>query len=56
MKSDPGEKTNLYDENPEIVAELMGFLEKDIEQGRSTPGPKQENDAKIVMWKGKKKS
>ncbi|MGJ8726357.1 MAG: sulfatase family protein [Roseibacillus sp.] len=55
MEADPGETKNLYEEKPEVVAKLIAFLEKDIAEGRSTPGPKQCNDAEIVMWKGKKK-
>ncbi len=37
LESDPGETTNLYFENPEIVKELKGLLEACIASGRTTP-------------------
>ena len=50
--SDPGETTNLYAQHPEIVAELTALLKKYVEEGRSTPGPKQQNDVP-VDWEKK---
>ena len=52
MKTDVGEKKNLYREKPEVVAKLLALLEKDVKRGRSTKGPASKNDAsKIVLWK-----
>ena len=55
MTVDPGEQENLYEEKPEVVAELMARLKEDVANGRSTAGPKQENDLpveQIKLWKG----
>jgi arylsulfatase A len=55
MSADLGEKKNLYDLKPEVVASLLAHLENDIAQGRSTKGPKSENDLKnIKLWKSRK--
>ena len=52
MEADVGEKKNLYREKPEVVAELLALLEKDVKRGRSTKGPASKNDiGKIVLWK-----
>ncbi len=45
MKDDPSEQTNLYDKYPEKVKELTELLKRYIQDGRSTPGAPQENDA-----------
>ncbi len=37
LKTDPGERTNLYFERPEIVKELKGLLDQSKASGRSTP-------------------
>ena len=37
LESDPGETTNLYFKNPEIVRELKGKLEEFKKSGRSAP-------------------
>jgi arylsulfatase A-like enzyme len=37
LQSDPGETTNLYFKNPEVVRELKGKLEEFKKSGRSTP-------------------
>jgi hypothetical protein len=50
---DIGERTNEYASHPEIVARLTKLLEKYVADGRSTPGPKQPNDAPINLWKDK---
>lgn len=44
LKSDPGEKKNLYKSQPKVVAQLYALLKKYVEDGRSTPGAKQAND------------
>jgi len=43
LNADIGERQNLYEEHPEIVEELKSFLTQYVENGRSTPGAKQEN-------------
>ena len=56
LEADPGEQNNLYLEYPEIVAALMDQLKEDVANGRTTTGPKQENDIpveQIKLWKGK---
>jgi len=55
LEADPGEQTNLYQKNPEVVKTVMALLKQDIANGRSTAGPKQENDIpvdQIKLWKG----
>jgi len=52
MTSDIGERKNLYAQHPEIVAELTALLKRYVEDGRSTPGPKQKNDVP-VNWNKK---
>ena len=51
FSTDPSETNNLATTHPEIVAELTSKLEKIINDGRSTAGPKQPND-QIVKWSG----
>jgi len=51
MEADPSETQNLYEEYPDKVAELLGQLEKEVAEGRSTPGTPQKNDTdKIKLW------
>lgn len=42
IKNDPGETTNLYFENPEIVKDLKEDITKIIKNGRSTEGEPQD--------------
>ncbi len=51
LSSDIGETTNLEAKHPEVVERLTRTLEKMIDDGRSTPGPTQANDARIVVMK-----
>lgn len=51
LKSDPGETTNVYAENGEIVTSLKNLLIKYIKEGRSTPGTHQSNDQIEGEWK-----
>ncbi len=48
---DPGETNNLEAKHPDRVAKMTQMLRAIIDQGRSTPGPRLENDAEIVMIK-----
>jgi hypothetical protein len=54
MSQDIGERTNQYASQPAIAARLTKLLEKYVADGRSTPGPKENNDATINLWKDKK--
>ncbi len=51
MTDDPFETTNLVEEQPDVVAELTALLVQTIDNGRSTPGPRQQNDVDIDMLK-----
>jgi hypothetical protein len=51
MARDRKESDNLVDSEPAIVSELTELLESAITNGRTNPGPKQTNDAKVVLWK-----
>ncbi|MFI3291366.1 MAG: arylsulfatase [Opitutales bacterium] len=44
LKDDIAEEKNLIKENPEKAKEMLAQLRKEIEDGRSTAGAKQEND------------
>lgn len=43
MENDISEKNNLYKKYPEVVNDLIKTLSEIVQNGRSTPGPKQEN-------------
>ncbi|MCF7956599.1 MAG: arylsulfatase [Phycisphaerae bacterium] len=47
MTKDLGEQKNLAADMPEKVKALKNLLKKQVEDGRTNPGPKQANDAKI---------
>jgi len=51
MSVDPAERKNLVKQKPEIARELRELLELQIGQGRTSPGPRQTNDAIIVVDK-----
>ncbi|WP_373496812.1 arylsulfatase [Aquiflexum sp.] len=44
LQRDPGETQNLIDQYPQVVRQLREELIRLIQDGRSTPGPKQRND------------
>ena len=50
LENDLGETDNLVDEFPERVEEMRLTMEKLISEGRSTPGPKQENDVEVIRY------
>ena len=54
METDPGETTNLYTSEPEVVSTLLAQLESDVARGRSTAGADQKNDVPVKIWKDKK--
>ncbi|MBI6121273.1 sulfatase family protein [Salegentibacter maritimus] len=47
IESDPGEEHNLYEKKPEKSKELKALMTSIIENGRSTPGTRQQNDAPL---------
>ena len=44
LENDPKETTNLYEQCPEKVQELIDGLARAFREGRTTPGPRQSND------------
>jgi arylsulfatase A-like enzyme len=52
LEADPGETTNLYQAQPEIVERLLKHLESDVQRGRSTTGVPMKNDVETInLWK-----
>jgi arylsulfatase A len=51
LSNDIGETRNVQADHPEVVARLTKLLDQQIADGRSTPGAKQTNDARIVVTK-----
>ncbi|MCW1887763.1 arylsulfatase [Luteolibacter flavescens] len=50
LEKDPAEKVNLAEKEPERVKEMAALLAKAIREGRTTPGPKQENDGEAIVF------
>ena len=50
LREDLGETNNRFADYPEKVAALTALMEQIVSNGRSTPGPEQENDQR-VRWK-----
>jgi arylsulfatase A-like enzyme len=52
MDADPGEKINLFETHPDVVADLTEALHRIVIEGRSTPGAPQQNspDRAIEDW------
>ncbi|MCF7675444.1 MAG: hypothetical protein K9M97_08870 [Akkermansiaceae bacterium] len=53
LADDIGEQHNLTAIHPEIVNKLTALLKQYVADGRSTPGPKQKNDAVVTLEKSK---
>jgi len=51
MEKDPGETENVQAEHPELVARLTKVVQTFIDNGRSTPGPKQEVRGRVKPWR-----
>lgn len=51
LSTDVGERENLAEAQPEVVARLTALLEKYVADGRSTPGAPQKNDAPVLIRK-----
>lgn len=55
LKNDKAETSNLAEQHPQIVKQLLELLNTYVKNGRSTPGKVLKNDAKIDIWKNPKK-
>lgn len=51
LAADPAETTNLAAQHPDIVARLKALLEKQVADGRSTPGAPRANDVPVLTHK-----
>jgi arylsulfatase A-like enzyme len=51
LSTDVGETRNVQAEHKDIVERLTAMLNKAVADGRTTPGPKQSNDANIQIHK-----
>ena len=51
LSTDIGEKLNVQDKHPEIVARLTKLLEKYVAEGRSTPGVAQKNTTPVEIFR-----
>ena len=49
LESDPGEQRNLVDEEPDRVRRLLALLKRQVDRGRSTPGPELSNDRRVTF-------
>jgi len=49
LDTDPKERNNLVEEQPERVNELLRLLKSQVENGRSTPGKNLSNDRQVVF-------
>ncbi len=50
LAEDPAEARNLADQHPKRVKAMNALLEKIINEGRSTPGSPQKNDAQVRRY------
>jgi len=55
LKNDVGEKNNVADAQTERVERLTQLLEKQVAEGRSTPGGKQKNTGDVRIRPGQKR-
>jgi arylsulfatase A len=51
METDSGETRNVQADHTEKVKDMIALLSRHVADGRSTPGPRQENDAPVDIWK-----
>lgn len=49
LASDPGETNDLAEGHPDRVMQLVALLQEQVKNGRSTPGPKLENDKQVLI-------
>ncbi|HOX04457.1 MAG TPA: arylsulfatase [Candidatus Paceibacterota bacterium] len=52
LDADPGETNNLSAQQPAIVARMTALIERQVADGRSTPGPTQTNAVRVQIRKG----
>ena len=52
LKQDPKETRNVFESHPDVVKRLTAAFREIVEQGRSTPGPKQFNHGQETWWQG----
>jgi arylsulfatase A-like enzyme len=52
LRADPGERTNLQAEHPEVVTRLKKLLDQYVSRGRSTPGRSQPNTMPVDILAG----
>lgn len=50
LASDLGETTNLWDEKPEKVTQMLELMDELVGRGRSNPGASQPNDVPVA-WR-----
>ena len=50
LADDLGEMENLAEKEPERTEGMKALLEEIIAEGRSTPGPRQENDVEVLRY------
>jgi arylsulfatase A-like enzyme len=50
MTTDPSEKNDIAKEHPETVTRMIAKLKTIIENGRSTPGTPQKNNAELTLY------
>lgn len=51
MQNDPGETRNLQAQHPQLVKRLTSVMQSFIDNGRSTPGPRQTIQGPISLWR-----
>lgn len=51
LSSDVSQTKNLAKENPKVVFELTTIMQRYVDDGRSTPGPRQRNDKSVTFSK-----
>jgi arylsulfatase A len=56
LEADIGETKNVYYAHPKIIKRMTGLLQKYVDDGRSTPGPKQANNGAVDIWKAGKEA
>jgi arylsulfatase A-like enzyme len=49
LRTDPKEQHNIAGQNPQIVTQLSTLLSKQVADGRSTPGKRQNNDVLVNL-------
>jgi arylsulfatase A len=53
LEADPAEQRNLYAQHPGRVREMIATLERQVKDGRSTPGRPQANHGAVDIWQGR---